>query len=114
MADAPGIDVCGIGNALVDVIGHTDDASITERGLVKGTMVLVETEAEAEALYAEMGPAIEASGGSTANTIAGLAGLGGRGGFIGRVRDDQLGTVFAHDLHALNVSYHSLPAVDGP
>jgi sugar/nucleoside kinase (ribokinase family) len=110
----PDVDVCGIGNALVDVIAHADDAQLAERQLVKGTMVLVPTEEEAEALYAQMGAAVEMSGGSTANAIAGLANLGGRGGFIGRVRDDQLGAVFAHDLRAIGVAYRGSPATDGP
>jgi sugar/nucleoside kinase (ribokinase family) len=114
MAENPNLDVCSIGNALVDVIAHADDEFLAERGLVKGTMALVPTEAEAEALYAQMGAAIEMSGGSAANTVAGVASLGGRAGFIGRVRDDQLGGVFAHDMRAIGATYRATPATDGP
>ena len=93
------LDVVGIGNALVDVLTHEDDAFIEANGLVKGSMTLIDTE-RAEALYAAMGGAIEASGGSAANTISGIASFGGRAAYIGRVFDDQLGAVFAHDLRA--------------
>jgi sugar/nucleoside kinase (ribokinase family) len=107
-------DVIGIGNALVDVIAHADDSFLDQRRLTKGTMALVPTEAEADALYAAMPQAIELSGGATANTIAGFAGLGGRAAFIGRRRDDQLGEVFVHDLRAMGVTYTAEPARDGP
>ena len=107
------IDVVGIGNALVDVLSHEDEAFIEANGLVKGAMTLIDTE-RAEALYAAMGPGIEASGGSAANTIAGVASFGGGAAYIGRVFDDQLGTVFAHDLRATGVVFRSPPATDGP
>jgi len=97
-------DVVGIGNALVDVIGHVDDAFLAEHGLVKGTMALVDTEA-AIALYEAMGGGVETSGGSAANTIAGVASLGGRAGFIGKVGDDSLGGVFADDLASIGVDF---------
>jgi sugar/nucleoside kinase (ribokinase family) len=107
------LDVVGIGNAIVDVLAHADDAMLVRENLVKGSMALIDTE-RAEALYERMGPAIEVSGGSAANTIAGLASFGGRGAFIGKVRDDQLGAVFAHDLRALGVDFSTAPAADGP
>ena len=78
-------DVVGIGNAIVDVIAHADDAVIDELGLNRGTMTLVDAETAAR-LYDRMGPAVEVSGGSAANTIAALASLGGRGAFIGKVQ----------------------------
>ena len=93
-----------IGNAIVDVIATCDDAFIAERGLVKGSMRLLTT-AEADDLYAAMGPARETSGGSAANSMAGVAALGGRAAFIGQVADDQLGTVFAHDIRAAGVDF---------
>jgi sugar/nucleoside kinase (ribokinase family) len=102
----------GIGNALVDVLAHDDDAFLAAHGMTKGTMALVDAEA-AERIYAAMGPAVEASGGSAANTMAGIAGLGGRAAFIGRVRDDQLGAVYAHDLRAAGVHFQVPPAPDG-
>lgn len=105
--------VVGIGNALVDVIAAADDPFLAEQGLVKGSMALIDAE-RAESLYAEMGPAVETSGGSAANTMAGLASLGGKGAFLGRVRDDQLGTVFAHDIRAVGVEYPSQAATEGP
>lgn len=105
-------DVVGIGNALVDVLTHDDDAFLTAHGMVKGTMALVDA-ATAERIYDAMGPGVEVSGGSAANTMAGVASLGGRAAFIGRVRDDQLGAVYAHDLRAAGVWYGTPPARDG-
>lgn len=108
-----GLEVIGIGNAIVDVLSHADDAFLEREGLTKGAMRLIDA-AEADALYARMGPAIEISGGSAANTMAGLASLGGRGAFIGKVRDDQLGQVFRHDLRAAGVAFDCPLANDGP
>jgi sugar/nucleoside kinase (ribokinase family) len=105
-------DVVGIGNALVDVIAHADDGFLDRHGLVKGSMELIDTE-RADTLYAAMGPGVEVSGGSAANTLAGLASLGGRGAFVGRVRDDQLGAVFAHDIRAVGVAFEGRPATQG-
>ncbi|MBW3610191.1 MAG: adenosine kinase [Actinobacteria bacterium] len=99
-----GVDVVGIGNALVDVIARVDDDFLTTHGLVKSSMALVEAD-RAETLYGAMGPAVEVSGGSAANTMAGLASLGSRAAFIGRVGDDQLGEVFAHDIRAAGVAF---------
>src|SRR5262249_6387542 len=90
------LDVVGIGNAIVDVIAHADEQFLAERGFAKGAMTLVDAE-RAESLYREIGPAIESSGGSAGNTMAGIASLGGTGGYIGKVRDDLLGEVFRHD-----------------
>jgi sugar/nucleoside kinase (ribokinase family) len=109
---ATDLDVVGVGNALVDVISIEDDGFLEAHGLVRGSMKLIEPD-EGERLYAAMGTAIEASGGSAANTMAGLASLGGRGGFIGRVRDDQLGAVFAHDIRAVGVEFPVPPATSG-
>ena len=105
-------DVLGIGNAIVDVIAHADDAFLAGNGLAKGAMTLIDA-ATAEDLYARMGMAVESSGGSAANTIAGLSSLGGRGAFIGKVRNDQLGGIFAHDIHALGVDFTTAPATEG-
>ena len=106
-------DVVGIGNALVDVLTHEDDAFLTANGLTKGAMTLIDTD-RVEVLYAAMGPGIEASGGSAANTISGVASFGGRAAYIGRIHDDDLGTVFAHDLRSTGVTYRCLPRPDGP
>ena len=108
-----GIDVVGIGNAIVDVIAHADDAFIAREGLAKGAMTLIDA-ARAEALYRRMGPAIEASGGSAGNTLAGLASLGGSGAFIGKVRDDLLGEVYRHDITAIGVRFGTPAATNGP
>jgi sugar/nucleoside kinase (ribokinase family) len=110
---ADAFDVVGIGNALVDVLSHESDAFVEANGLVKGAMTLIDTE-RAETIYAAMGGAIEASGGSAANTISGIASFGGAAAFIGRVHDDQLGTVFAHDLRATGATFRCAPASDGP
>lgn len=105
--------VLGIGNAIVDVIASADDAFLDRHGLAKGTMRLVDAE-QADALYAEMGPGVETSGGSAANTMAGIASLGGEAAFIGKVHDDQLGKVFRHDLRAAGVRFDTPPSPDGP
>jgi sugar/nucleoside kinase (ribokinase family) len=109
----PTLDVLALGNAIVDVLAHAGDDLLAEHGLVKGSMRLCD-EAEAAKVYAAMGPAVEISGGSAANTAVGVASFGGRAGFIGKVRDDQLGTVFAHDIRAAGVDFASVPASSGP
>jgi sugar/nucleoside kinase (ribokinase family) len=106
-------DVVGIGNALVDVLSHEQESFIEANGLAKAVMTLIDTEG-AETLYAAMGPGIEVSGGSAANTIAGIASFGGRAAYIGRVADDQLGRVFGHDLRSTGATFRSRPAPDGP
>jgi len=106
------LDVIGIGNAIVDVLATTDDAFLTRLGIAKGTMTLIDAE-RAETLYAAMGQTVEISGGSAANTIAGIASLGGKAGFIGRVKNDGLGAVFAHDIRALGVTYETSMASKG-
>ncbi len=108
-----GVEVVGIGNAIVDVLTHADDALLERESLTKGSMRLIDA-AEADALYARLGPGVEISGGSAANTMAGLASLGSRGAFIGKVRDDQLGQVFRHDMRAVGVTFDSRMATDGP
>jgi sugar/nucleoside kinase (ribokinase family) len=98
------IDIIAIGNAIVDIIAPADDALIGELTLTKGGMQLVDASG-ADALYARMGSAVETSGGSAGNTIAGMAALGQRCAFIGQVADDQFGKVFAHDIRALGVAF---------
>lgn len=107
-------DVVGIGNAIVDVLANAEDAFLASHGMPKGGMVLIDGE-KAEAIYADMGSAIESSGGSAANTIAGIASLGGKPAFIGKVADDGLGRVFRHDISAIGVHYGTpvLPADAG-
>lgn len=112
-SDGTTLDVVGIGNALVDVLSHEDETFIDSAGLVKGAMTLVESDRATE-LYSAMGPGIEVSGGSAANTVAGVASFGGRAGYLGKVHDDQLGVVFAHDMRANGVVFQSPPAPDGP
>ena len=110
----PTLDVVAIGNAIVDVLAHADDDFIVAEGMAKGSMQLVFSPAEADALYAKMGPGTEASGGSAANTVAGIAALGGRTGFIGQVAKDQLGEVFAHDIRAAGVVFDTAPRGGDP
>jgi len=110
--DVPTLDVVGIGNAIVDVIAKTDEAFLKTHGLTKAAMTLIDAE-RAESLYGVMGAGIEASGGSAANSMAGLASLGGRAGFIGKVRDDQLGGIFAHDIRAAGVQFQTPAATSG-
>jgi sugar/nucleoside kinase (ribokinase family) len=106
-------DVLGIGNAIVDVIARAEEDFLLKHGMRKGGMALID-ETRAEAIYDAMGPAIETSGGSTANTIVGVAGLGARAAFIGKVKDDELGRAFAHDIRAAGVAFATPPASDGP
>ncbi|MBI1180731.1 MAG: adenosine kinase [Alphaproteobacteria bacterium] len=107
------IDVVGIGNAIVDVLAHAEEDFLAHHGLAKGSMSLID-DRQAHALYSAMGPGVEISGGSAANTMAGIAALGGRAAFIGKVRDDQLGEVFAHDIRSIGVSFMTPPALEGP
>ncbi len=110
---APEFHVAGIGNAIVDVLAHADDKFLTANGIEKGGMTLVD-EARATELYAALGQTVQVSGGSAANTIAGLASLGGKGAFIGKVRNDQLGTAFTHDIRSLGVTFDTVAADRGP
>ena len=105
-------DVVGIGNAIVDIIARCDEGFLTKHDLVKGSMRLIDAE-EANRLYGAMGPAVERSGGSVANAIAGLASFGAESGFIGRVAADQFGGIFRHDIRSLGVAYDTPPATDG-
>ncbi|NML06582.1 adenosine kinase [Sphingomonas sp. G-3-2-10] len=98
-------DVVAIGNAIVDILSQAEDSFIEEIGVAKGSMQLMFSPQEADALYAKMGPGREVSGGSAANTVAGIAAMGGKCAFIGQVADDQLGTVFAHDIRAAGVDF---------
>ena len=113
MASTKTLDVVGIGNAIVDVLVHAHDDQLDNLELTKGTMALVD-ENQAERLYASVGPGLETSGGSAANTLAGIAQLGGRAGFIGRVRNDQLGGIFAHDIRSVGARFDTPAATDGP
>jgi sugar/nucleoside kinase (ribokinase family) len=106
-------DVLGIGNAIVDILAYADDALVDELGLARGAMSLIDAERSAF-LYDRMGPAREVSGGSCANTIAAVASLGGTGAYVGRVRDDQLGRFFTHDIRAAGVTFRNRPSTSGP
>src|SRR5258708_23527865 len=110
---AAALDVVGIGNAIVDVLAHADDGFLHTHGLAKGTMTLIDA-ARADALYAVMGPGIEASGGSAGNTMAGIASLGGPGAHFGKVRHDQLGEVFPPHMTAIRVGFATAPAARRP
>lgn len=98
------IDVLGIGNAIVDILAHADDAFLVKHAMEKGGMMLIDS-TQAETIYGDMALAVETSGGSAANTIAGIASLGGKAEFIGKIADDQLGDIFAHDIKAMGVDY---------
>ena len=106
-------DVIGFGNAIVDVIAEVDERLLERLDLAKGTMTLVERERMA-GLYARIGPAVEMSGGSCANSMAALAALGARVAYVGKVQDDQLGEVFRHDIRASGVAFRTAPLQGGP
>jgi len=107
------LDVTGIGNAIVDVLAHTSDEQLARLALHKGAMALIDA-STADSLYEQMGPAIEVSGGSVANSMAAIASLGGGAGYIGKVRADQLGQVFSHDIRAAGVEFVSRKSESGP
>ena len=106
-------DVLGIGNAIFDVLVQTDEDFLDAHGMTKGAMALID-EARAEAIYQDMGPAIEMSGGSAANTIVGVANLGARAAYVGKVRNDQIGRMYIHDIRAAGVGFETDAAPDGP
>lgn len=105
-------DVTGIGNAIVDVLAQADDGFLAKHDLTKGVMTLIDAP-RARTLYEAMAPGVERSGGSAANTMAGIASLGGTGAYIGKVRNDQLGGMFSHDLRAAGIDYRTAPATAG-
>jgi len=112
MADVK-YDVLGIGNALFDVLVRTDEAFLAKHGMTKGSMSLID-EARAAAIYKDMGPATEVSGGSAANTIVGIGSLGARAAYVGKVKDDQSGKLYVHDIRAAGVAFNTPAATDGP
>src|SRR3954454_1529847 len=112
MTDAK-YDVLGIGNAIFDVLVQTNEAFLGRHGMTKGGMALID-EARATAIYGDMGPATEMSGGSGANTIVGVANLGARAAFVGKVRDDQIGRLYTHDIRAAGVAFETKAASGGP
>src|ERR1700716_1781497 len=106
-------DVLGIGNAIFDVLVQTDEGFLSSHGMTKGGMALID-ENSATSIYRDMGPATEMSGGSAANTIVGVANLGARTAYVGKVRDDQIGRLYTHDIRAAGVAFETKPALDGP
>ena len=108
----PELDVLGIGNAIVNILAHTEDEVLAAEGLPKGSMTLIDAE-RADALYARMGPGVEVSGGSVANSIVGAASLGSRAAYVGKVHDDEFGRVFAHDIRAAGVHFETPLATGG-
>ena len=112
MAEAK-YDVLGIGNAIFDVLVQTDEGFLVRHGMTKGGMALID-EARAAAIYQAMGPATEMSGGSAANTIFGVAGFGAKAAYVGKVKDDQIGRLYMHDIRAARVAFETAPALDGP
>jgi sugar/nucleoside kinase (ribokinase family) len=105
-------DVIGIGNAIVDIIGRCDEAYLAKIDAAKGSMRLVGAD-DVKKIYTSMGPAMEISGGSAANTIAGVASFGGKAAFIGTVADDEFGKIFTHDIHSIGVTFDTQPIANG-
>lgn len=106
------VQLLGISNAIVDVLAHVDQSFLDTIGAPLGSMTLIDKD-QAHDIYLKMGPATEMSGGSVANTVAGFANLGGSSAYIGKVRDDQLGDIFNHDMESLGVNIRLEPATDG-
>src|SRR6201991_4985159 len=105
--------VLGIGNAIFDVLVQTDESFLASHGMTKGGMALID-EARAAAIYRDMGPATKMSGGSAANTIVGIASLGARAAYVGKVRDDEVGRLYTHDIRAAQVAFDTKAASGGP
>lgn len=105
-------DVLGIGNALFDILVQTDEVFLSRHGMTKGGMSLIDEE-RASAIYRDMGPATKMSGGSAANTIVGIASLGARAAYVGKVRDDEIGRMYSHDIRAAGVAFETKPAGSG-
>ena len=112
MAEAK-YDVLGIGNAIFDVLVQTDEKFLADHSMTKGGMSLID-EARATSIYRDMGPATEMSGGSAANTIVGIANFGARAAYVGKVKDDQIGRLYSHDIRAAGVAFETAPAAGGP
>ncbi|MCK1525104.1 adenosine kinase [Bradyrhizobium sp. 17] len=106
-------DVLGIGNAIFDVLVKTDEAFLNRHGMGKGSMALID-EVRATAIYSDIGPGTEMCGGSAANTIVGVASLGARAAYVGKVKVDQIGRLYTHDIRAAGVTFETKPAPDGP
>src|SRR5258706_16126431 len=106
-------DVLGIGNAIFDVLVQTDESFLSRHGMTKGGMALID-EARAASIYQDMGPATEMSGGSAANTIVGVANFGARAAYLGKVRDDQIGRMYTHDIRAAGVAFETSPPPHPP
>src|ERR1700743_1712070 len=106
-------DVLGIGNAIFDVLVQTDEGFRASHGMTKGGMALID-EARAASIYRDMGPATKMSGGSAANTIVGIASLGARAAYVGKVRDDEVGRLYTHDIRAAQVAFDTKAASGGP
>jgi sugar/nucleoside kinase (ribokinase family) len=112
MADAK-YDVLGIGNAIFDVLVKTDEKFLSDHGMTKGSMALID-EARAGAIYRDMGPATTMSGGSAANTIVGIASFGARAAYVGKVKQDEIGKLYSHDIRAAGVAFNTKADADGP
>ena len=104
-------DVCAVGNAIVDVLAPCTPEFLSAQGLVPGSMSLVD-EIQSAALYDAMAAGVEVSGGSAGNTVAGIGSFSGRAAYLGKVADDTLGQVFAHDIRAAGVAFDT-PVLTG-
>lgn len=109
---SPRYHIVAIGNALVDVLCHKDDAFIAAQGLRRGLMQPIAPD-RAVLLHEAMGSCEEVCGGSAANSMAALARFGLRLVFIGQVGDDRLGRLFARDMAASGIAF-PLPPIDRP
>ena len=96
------VKIVGIGNALVDVLVHTDDENIlSELALPKGGMTLVDAPGldRLKSLTQTLN-SVCATGGSASNTIHALSHLGHATGFVGSVGDDEMGDFYLSQMQA--------------
>jgi|TARA_B110000971_G_scaffold151368_1_gene154595 sugar/nucleoside kinase (ribokinase family) len=96
--------ILGIGNAIVDVICRVEDKYLSDNGLIKSAMKLV-NETEFKKLLSTLKIEETVSGGSVANSIVGLSQLGNDVGFIGKINNDDLGQKYEDGLKKENVNY---------
>ena len=104
----PFFDICGIGNAIVDLLVPTDDAFLSRHDMRKGAMTLIDADTAAR-LTAAMAGGMTASGGSVANSCAVAAALGAKVAFLGKVAKDELGAAFAREIAAMGVHFPTAP-----
>ena len=105
--------LCGLGNALVDIFLEISEPEFLSLGFERGGMQLVDLPAQKVLLdrYRKHEPKL-VSGGSVANSIIAFSQLGGQGAFIGCVGDDRYGLFYANEFEELGIDIGNPIIVD--